>query len=52
MSVMTERDYAISDDEAVKRLGDIPFALYAARVAAKMFWTLVCKRWPELRGMR
>lgn len=38
-----------NDAEALRQLGDVPFVLYAGRQAMKLFWSLVCKRWPELR---
>jgi len=42
----------ITNDREAMALGDVPYALYAARQAAKLFWSLVCKRWPELRTLR
>ncbi len=41
-----------NDQEAERHLADVPYVLYAARQAAKLFWSLACKRWPELRGLR
>lgn len=42
----------VNDHDALEQLGDTPFLLYCARQAAKLFWSLACKRWPELRGIR
>jgi hypothetical protein len=38
-----------SESEAVKVLDTVPFFLFAARQATKVFWALMCKRYPELR---
>ena len=44
---MTDRPK--SDAHALQTLGDVPLVLYAAKQAAKLFWAIVTKRWPELR---
>jgi hypothetical protein len=38
-----------SDADALKRLEDTALLLYAVRQAALLFWSIVCKRWPELK---
>lgn len=44
----TRIDHIRNDADAVKRLDEIPFLLYAASQGAKLAWSLCCKRWPEL----
>jgi hypothetical protein len=38
-----------SDAHAVATLSDTALVLYAARQAAKLFWAIVVKRFPELK---
>jgi len=38
-----------STSKAVAGLGDTALVLFAAREAAKLFWSIVVKRFPELR---
>lgn len=42
----------LNDRDAERMLADVPYVLYACRQAAKLFWSIVCKRYPELRGLR
>lgn len=37
---------------AEKHLADVPFVLYCARESARHFWSLVCRKYPELREWR
>lgn len=41
-------DYVQSDSEALRRLSDTPFLLYAAAQGVKLSWSIIVKRWPEL----
>lgn len=38
-----------SDARAAETLSETAYILYAARQAARLFWSIVCKRFPELR---
>lgn len=42
------RDPIRSDADAVRRLGDLPLVLYAMAQGAKLAWSIITKRWPEL----
>jgi hypothetical protein len=37
------------DPADIQRLADLPLVLYALAQGAKLFWSIVCKRWPELK---
>jgi len=50
MSTPTATDPRVTNvREASERLGDVPFTLWAAKEGVRLFWSIVCKRWPELR---
>lgn len=44
----TRIDHIRNDADAVKRLGDVPLMLYAVAQGARLSWSIICKRWPEL----
>lgn len=45
----TLREPIRSDADAIKRLTDMPLVLYAVAQGAKLCWSILCKRWPELK---
>lgn len=50
MSTMAPpRETVRSDAEALARLRDVPLVLYAVAQGAKLAWSIVVKRWPELK---
>ena len=38
-----------NDQTAEQHLGDVQFLLYSARAAARYFWALACRKYPELK---
>lgn len=44
-----ERGDYRSDARAAQTLSETAYVLYAARQAARLFWSLILKRYPELR---
>lgn len=44
----TRIDHVRNDADAIRRLDDIPFLLYAASQGARLTWSLIVKRYPEL----
>jgi hypothetical protein len=48
---MTDRrpgERPLNDAHAARTLSDAALILYAARQAAKLFWAIILKRFPEL----
>lgn len=44
-----ERGDYRNDARAAQTLSETAYVLYAARQAARLFWSLILKRYPELR---